>query len=174
MTKPVGRLKNRFRERFKSRLHTSCPPDMTEAMRQSFLQEIADFNSDPKTMAEIKKDIEESAKAKPATDAYSTWLDNNEGHELPEANPDILADNEGIQYIVSHKNAETAHILREFRLALTSRELQVWNLIMQQQYSFRKAAQVLKINQSTLRTYLTRAKSKFMKYMEAIKRVEKD
>lgn len=146
-----------------------CPPDMTASIKEALEEEIEDFDA-----VQARKDIEEGARGRAAIDAYLDWLEHNEGHELPEANPDILADNEGIQYFVSNKDDETVRLLKEFRHLLTARELQVWNLIMQHQYSFLATAKLLRISESSMRTYLKRAKEKFQKYTEVIKRVKEN
>lgn len=153
----------------KEKVISHCPPDMTASVKEALEQEIEDFDA-----VQARKDIEEGARGRAAVDAYLDWLEHNEGHELPEANPDILADNEGIQYFASHKDDETVRLLKEFRQLLTAREVQVWNLVMQHQYSFLATAKLLRISESSMRIYLKRAKEKFTKYMEAIKRVEEN
>lgn len=151
----------------KEKVTNHCPPDMTDSVKKALEKEIADFDA-----AKTRQDIEEGSDGGPSVNAYHDWLMG--GQELPEANPDVLSEDDGLKYIASKKDHETVRLLKEFRQALTKRELQVWNLIMTRQYSYREAAKLLNIDDSTLRTYLSRAKLKFTKYAEAIKRVEKE
>lgn len=156
----------------KERVTSSCPPDLTDSVKTALLQEIAEF--DAKKVKQAKQDADTSAAGGPTLDAYQEWLAHNGGQEPIEANPDIVAEENGIKYLISKKDNKLVGLLTEFRQSLTPRELQVWNLVMKHQISHRKAATLLEIKDRVLETYLTRAKRKFRKFLEAIKRVEKE
>lgn len=149
----------------KEKVTSHCPPDMTDSVKNALLLEIEQFNA-----AEAKGGADASAAGGASSDAYHEWLSQNGGREPVEANPDIVAEDDGIKYLFSKKDNKLVCLLREFRQSLTSRELQVWNLVMKHQYSHRDAANLLHMQDRVLETYLTRAKTKFRKFAEAIKR----
>lgn len=150
-----------------------CPPDLTDSVKTALEKEIADFKADPKQAEEVRKDAELSAAGGPSLDAYQEWLAHNEGQEPAEANPDIVDADDGIKYLPSKKDSKSARLLQEFRQSLTPRELQVWNLVMKHQYSQHETAQLLSIKQQVVLIYLKRAKAKFAKFAEAVKRGQK-
>lgn len=150
----------------KDKVTGQCPPDMTDSVKQALLKEIEQFNA-----AQAKRDADASAAGGPTSDAYHEWLSQNGGQEPIEANPDIVAEEDGIKYLISKKDNKLVCLLMEFRQSLTARELQVWNLVMKHQYSHRDAARLLNIKDRVLETYLTRAKSKFRRFAQAIRRV---
>lgn len=144
-----------------------CPPDMNESIKFSLEEEIKNFDA-----AQARRDAETSATGGPSTDAYHSWLMQNDGHEPAEANPDIVSEEEGLKYLHSNKDNKLVSLLNEFRQLLTSRERQVWNLVMKHQYSHREAAKLLEIKPRVLDVYLKRSKEKFNKFMEIIKHVK--
>lgn len=143
---------------------TSCPPDLNKSVKCALSNEIKNF--DPKT---ARKDAEDSANGGASSDAYNRWLDQNGGHEPIEANPDVLSESDGINYLPSKEDSESANLLTEVRQLLSTRELQVWNLVMRHNLPQQEAADLLNISRSSLRFYLKRANKKFKEFMEAKK-----
>lgn len=140
---------------------SNCPAELTEKVKEALLKEIEAFD---KPSAQHEADV--SATGGPTNDAYHDWLEQNEGHEPPEANPDIIAEGEGLNYITSNKDDSVVSLLKEFRQTLTARELQVWNLVMAHQLSHRQVERLLKVQRRSVSVYLKRAKVKFIKFME--------
>lgn len=155
----------------KAQAEGQCPPELTYRVKKALKEEIKNFDA-----KQAQKEMEESATGGPYIDAYQEWLDQHRGQELPEANPDIVCDEDGFKYIASKKikNNEIVRLLEEFRQSLTKRELQVWNLVMHKQYSHRLTADILKIKPRLIAVYLKRSKAKLVRFAEAMKNVEKD
>lgn len=143
---------------------TNCPPDLNKSVKESILNEIDNFD-----VQKARKEIEDSANGKPSVDAYHNWVDQNMGHEVSEANPDVLAEDDGLKYITSRKDGSMAILLTDVRLAFSRKELQVWNMVMKHNISQQEAADLLNIARVTLRRHLKRAEDKFRKFMEASK-----
>lgn len=141
-----------------------CPPDMTKKVRDALLEEIKNF--DPVL---ARREAEKSAVGGRTMDAYNSWLEQHGGQEPPEANPDIVPEDEGLHYITSNKDDDETRLLKEFRQLLSTRELQVWNLVMRHTMSIQDAADLLRIKKGTVQSYLQTAKEKFTKFMEANK-----
>jgi DNA-binding CsgD family transcriptional regulator len=145
-------------------ISSNCPSEMTERVKTVISKEIESF--DP-AVALHEADI--SAAGGPNRNAYHDWIEQNEGQEPPEANPDIVAEGGGINYTTSTKDDEMVSLLTEFRQSLSARELQVWNLVMVHQMSHRQVENLLNIQRRLVSVYLKRAKKKFIKFMEAEK-----
>lgn len=145
----------------KERSLSQCPPDMTQKVRDALLEEIRTF--DP---ALAKREAEKSAAGGRTMDAYHAWLEQHGGQEPAEANPDIVSEDEGLHYIASDKDDDETRLLKEFRQLLSTRELQVWNLVMRHTMSIQDAADLLRIKKGTAQSYLQTAKEKFTKFME--------
>lgn len=141
---------------------TTCPPALNKSVKLALLKEIKNFD-----VKKARKEIEESAKGGPSADAYHNWLEQNGGHEPVEANPDVLAENDGLKYIESKKDGPMASLLTDVRQAFSKKELQVWNLVMKHNLSQREAADLLSMTRRQLQTHLKRATDKFTKFMEA-------
>lgn len=148
----------------KESIKGKCPPDLTQAVKDSFLEEINIFD-----VAAANKEAEKSAAGGHTVDAYSSWLDQHGGQEPPEANPDIVSEDDSLHYITSEKDDDETRLLTEFRQVLSTRELQVWNLVMKHVLSIKKAGNLLGISKGTVQSYLKTAKVKFRKFMEARK-----
>lgn len=154
------------------RAASQCPAHMSLKVKMALSKEIAEFEKSQKLQEQARQDAEQSANGGPNIDAYQEWLERNEGHEPPEANPDIVADEDGIKYLPSKRDYETDALLKEFRQALTVKQLQVWNLVMRHRMSNCKAASLLGISEMMVRKQLKLAKKKMYKFMEAIKDAE--
>jgi DNA-binding CsgD family transcriptional regulator len=141
---------------------TTCPPALNKSVKQALLNEIKHFDE-----KKARKEIEDSANGGAATNAYHNWLDQNGGHEPVEANPDVLAENDGLKYIESKKDSLTASLLTDVRQSFSRKELQVWNLVMKHNISQRDAADLLHMSRNALQMHLKRATDKFTKFMEA-------
>jgi DNA-directed RNA polymerase specialized sigma subunit len=146
--------------------HTNshCPSDMTKKVKDALLEEIKRF--DPLL---AQKDADTSAAGGTSVDAYNDWLEQHGGQEPPEANPDVVSEDDGLHYITSKKDEDETRLLTEFRQILSIRELQVWNLVMKHQMSIKDAADLLRVSKSSAQVYLRKAKAKFTKFMEASK-----
>lgn len=142
------------------RAASQCPSHMSLKVKMALSKEIEDFQKDKGLQSQVRQDAEQSANGGPTIDAYQEWLERNEGHEPPEANPDIVSDENGIKYIPSKRDVETDNLLREFRQILTDKQLQVWNLVMRHRLSKRKAADLLGIDEKMVRKQLKAAKGK--------------
>lgn len=140
---------------------TRCPSALNTAVKKALLKEISIFNA-----ADAKRQAEESSKGGPSSEAYSTWLDQNGGHEPNEANPDVLSENDGLIYLPSKEDRHTAYLLEEVRQLFSPRELQVWNIVMKHNISYQDAADLLSISKATLQGYVRTAKAKFNKFIE--------
>lgn len=156
------------------RAASQCPANMSLKVKNALLKEIKNFEQSKEVKAQVHQDAEQSANGGPTLDAYQEWLERNEGHESPEANPDIVSDEDGIKYLPSKKDYEVDALLKEFRQALTDKQLQVWNLVMRHQMSNRKAGHLLGITEVMVRKQLKLARKKLHKFGEAIKNVGKD
>lgn len=141
---------------------------MSLKVKMALSKEIVDFKKDEKAQSQARQDAEQSANGGPNLDAYQEWLERNKGHEPPEANPDIVSDEDGIKYLPSKRDVETDNLLKEFRQSLTGRQLQVWNLVMRHRMSKRKAADLLSIGEGRVRKYLQAAVKKLHKFKEAM------
>jgi len=120
------------------------------------------------------KEIEEGARGDASMDAYHDWLDLHDGHEPTEANPDVLAESDGINYLPSKEDGEMANLLTEVRQFFSVRELQVWNLVMKHNLTQQEAADLLNISRPSLQNYLRRANKKFKEFMEANRDAKQD
>lgn len=153
----------------RERIATECPPDMTDSMKTAILKEIEEFDHDATQKA--RYEAGKSAAGSASIDAYQEWLEHNAGHEPAEANPDIVPEENGIQYITSKKDSEIQRLLKEFRQSLTGLQLQVWNLVMKHQLSIGQTARILNKNRSNVQDALRRARIKFQLFGEAFARV---
>jgi RNA polymerase sigma factor (sigma-70 family) len=151
----------------RERIATHCPSDMTETVRLALEEEIKNFDA-----SSARRDAETSA-AGSAVDAYQDWLEDHEGHEPPEANPDTVPDEDGFKYITSEKDEEVTRLLKKFRLSLPARQLQVWNLVMQHQMSLNETAKLLNISKGVVQEYLDKAKEKFRQFAEEMRHERK-
>lgn len=140
---------------------TSCPHTLSKSLKKALLAEIKDFDAKG-----AKKDAELSAQGKRAVDAYTSWVYFHGGHEPTEANPDVLAEEDGIKFISSTEDSEAADLLKDVRQLFSARELQCWNLVMRHNMSYREAGDLLNLSLSTVQEYVRRAKDKFTKFME--------
>lgn len=156
------------------RAASQCPNHMSLRVKNALSKEIEDFKQDAEAQAKARQDAEESAAGGPTLDAYQEWLERNGGTETPEANPDVVSDEDGIKYIPSKMDAETQALLKEFHQSLTDKQFQVWNLVMRHHMSKRKAADLLGIDEKMVRKQLAFARKKMMKFGEAFKHVGKD
>jgi DNA-directed RNA polymerase specialized sigma subunit len=156
------------------RAASQCPAHMSLKVKKALSKEIEDFKRSAKAQTQTRQDAEQSANGGPTLDAYQEWLERNEGHEPSEANPDIVSDEDGIKYLPSKRDYETETLLKEFRQALTDKQLQVWNLVMRHNMSKRKAANLLCISEMMVRKQLAAAKQKLHKFGEAINHVGQD
>lgn len=143
---------------------TSCPPTLSKSLKRALLAEIKDFDA-----KEARKEAKLSAQGKRAVDAYTSWVYFHGGHEPTEANPDVLAEEDGIKFITSKEDSEMAALLTEVRQLFSTRELQCWNLVMRHNMSYREASDLLNISISSVQNYVKRAKEKFTKFMEVNK-----
>lgn len=142
----------------------NCPPYMTDKVKKRLEAEIKEFGKRKRRTAKL--DAELSSNGSESVDAYHSWVSLHGGRELPEANPDVLSDEEGINYFPSAGDSEEACLLEEVRQLFNPRELQAWNLVMRHGMSLSEAAELLKISKSAVQSYLKRAKLKFTQYME--------
>lgn len=151
------------------RATSQCPAHMSLKVKMALSKEIEDFQGDKELQSQIRQDAEHSANGGPSIDAYQDWLERNEGHEPPEANPDIVADEDGIKYLPSKRDVETDNLLKEFRQSLTVKQLQVWNLVMRHQLSKRKTAELLSIDYKTVVQHLQAAKRRLHEFKKLFK-----
>jgi len=158
----------------RERVSSHCPPEMTDSVKAALEAEIEAFKADPANAEIAIREAQASAKGAPVKDDYQDWLELHDFREPLEANPDIVSDEDGFIYGPSKKDANTVKLLKEFRQTLTARELQVWNMVMKHQFSLLKAAGLLNMSESSLRTHLWRATKKFHKFMEDAKHAGQD
>jgi DNA-directed RNA polymerase specialized sigma24 family protein len=144
---------------------TQCPPAMNKAVKRALLKEIKDFNE-----REARKEAEVSARGGPSVDAYQQWREDRlQMPEPTEANPDILAEEDGLKYLPSKEDSEMANLLTEVRQLFSPRERQAWNLVMKHNLSYQDAADLLCLSKGTLQGYVRTARTKFKRYMEAMR-----
>ena len=154
----------------KERVASHCPSEMTDSVKVALEAEIEAFKADPANAEIARREAQASAKGAPVRDDYQNWLELHDFREPLEANPDIVSDEDGLIYGPSKKDGNTVKFLKEFRQTLTAREFQVWNLVMKHQMSLLKAADLLNMSESSLRSHLKRATRKFHRFMEEAKR----
>lgn len=146
------------------RASNSCPPHMSESVKKALEKEIDEFNK-----AEAKQSANVSAAGGPTLDAYQEWLEQHGGNEVPEANPDVVSDEDGIKYLPSNKDGKTTSLLKEFRQSLSENELRVWTLMMKHSLSRRKTADLLSLDERDVGKYLRRAKQKMQQFSEGFR-----
>ena len=143
-------------------------PDMTPEMRAELLAEIAAFDK----KATLNK-IEREAVGGPDVSAY--WNDATYGSDLKSAhrkigestsaNPDVLSEDKAVNFnspILPSRYAEAEKDIDEI---LSTRELQVWRLVMRRGMSHKHAGDLLHLGEGSVRTYLNRAKDKIERYI---------
>jgi DNA-directed RNA polymerase specialized sigma24 family protein len=140
---------------------TNCPPTLNKRVRRSLQQEIRDFDA-----LVAREEAEHSGRGNTDVSAYGAWVFMHGGHEPVEANPDVLSDEEGINYLPSNEDSAHVRLLLEVRQLFTLKELQAWNLVMRHGMSLGEAADLLGISKSSTRNHVDRAKVKFKKFME--------
>lgn len=146
----------------------SCPPALNALVKRSLNKEIKNFN-----VAEARREAALSAAGGPSQDAYHAWVEQNGGHEPVEANPDSLAEEDGIKFLPSKKDSALVNLLEEARQTFSDRERQAWNLVMRNCLSYQEAGDLLNISATTVQKYIERGKVKFIKFAQERKRVRK-
>lgn len=137
----------------------SYGPSLTPAMKAKLEAEIKAFNQ-----AKTKSLIEKEALSKPAVNAYQAWVDKHEGTEDSRANPDLLSDEESMQFNRPVKDPSIEKAKAELTELLSHRELQVWQYVMRDGFTVADAAQRLRLSSATASQYLSSAKAKVMKH----------
>lgn len=141
----------------------SYGPDLSATQKAKLLREIAQFDT-----AKTKRIIEENAVGKGDIDAYQDWVDNNGGLENKRANPDLLSEDESIDFgrPISDKTMELAK--KEINAILSHREAQVWQKVMRDGLTLVETADKLRISQPTVSGYLKSAEKKVQKHFEGL------
>jgi len=142
-------------------VNSTCPPELTSKVKTALEKEIASFNA--KKTQDV---IEREAVGSSALDAYHDWVDRNGGEEPLEANPDVLSEEEGVKFTRPEMSDEEVNLLKEVRHLFSTRELQVWNMVMVHGLSHQNCADLLHIDIKSAEMYLKRAERKFMSFME--------
>lgn len=85
-------------------------------------------------------------------------------NETPLANPDVMAESEGLKYQTDEATREIAELIREAMTELSPQERRAVEL-MAEGKSFRDAAKKMNANLSTFRNYIMRARKKVQDYV---------
>lgn len=147
----------------------SCPPALKASVKRALKKEIENFDAQ-----QARIDAEESAAGKSAVNAYSEWLEVNGGNEPMEANPDVLSEDDGINFLSKMDDDNTASLLEEARFTFSDKEHQCWNLVMIKNMTYQDTGDLLHLSKSTVKSYVERAKKKFTTYLQGVKNAGQD
>ena len=95
----------------------------------------------------------------------------SEPHESFNANPDAMSDEEAERRVPSHRgNAQPSAeqiIGEEAKKTFTPKQLEIWNLLMVEEYTQDEVADHLNVSQKVVSTHLSAARKKFKAYCRA-------
>lgn len=134
-------------------------PDMTPKIKDELLAEIAAFN-EAKTLA----DIERESVSGPDRNAYDDWVGSS-GEESPNANPDLLSEDDVINFSKPELGEQYADGKAAIDEVLSPRQLQVWRLVMRHGMTHKQAGSLLHVSARTIEEYLSRATEKVRRYL---------
>lgn len=145
------------------------PPDLTVEIKESLEQEIAAFDQES-----VLKEIEQNAVGGNDVPGYAKWRDQqgsdhlDHGHRygsVPfEAEPDLLSEEEAVNLMKPVLSGEIVKAKEEIDEILSPRELRIWNMVMRNGTTYKKAADLLHLSELTVKTYLQRAKIKVKRH----------
>jgi len=126
----------------------NCPPDLNPKTRAALEKEIAEFD-EVKTRALIERES-------------VSGQDVNTQHDIEReailANPDLLRDDEGVNFDKPVMPRVLAEAKKAIDDILSPRALQVWKLCMRQGLSHEKAGEILHISKRNIETILRRSR----------------
>lgn len=136
-------------------------PELTAKLKIELEAEIKQFN-----VKKAKALIERDSVSKPDVNAYQDWLDKHEGREIPQANPDLLSEDDTIAWGRATVDPQVKQAMAELPTVLSPRELQVWRYVMRDGLSEAETGERLRIDASTVSHYLKSAKKKVEKHFK--------